>query len=212
MIDLGQFTAEQLIELSESDYFGIRQEYYAALQKAVADYMAAGDKAQVTTYQNEFRQKVAEIIPAAFEIGYKDGGGELPLEEDDETWINSRQNLEIANAMQTWQRLKELKKSEDIPEIENASFDTANNYALTLDGIYNEGKVRGAGNAMLTMDGTDGKKTCGTCQKLKGVRHRAKWWVSHGLIPGQLGNTNYDCGGWRCQHYLKDDQERLVTL
>jgi hypothetical protein len=213
MIDLDQFAAEALVELVSSDYFGIRQAYYETIRQAVADYMAADEKAAVTTYRNTVSRAVAEQVPTAFETGFTDGGGELPLEPDDESWINTRQNTELAFVDQTFQRLKDLKKSDDPQAIDAAQYDTADKYALTLDGIFNEGKVRAMGNQMLTMDGIDGKKNpCGTCQNLKGQRHRAKWWVDHGLIPGQPGNTNYDCGGWKCQHYLKDDQERLITL
>jgi hypothetical protein len=81
----------------------------------------------------------------------------------------------------------------------------AEGYANRLDGLYAEAKTRAAGNKMLTFDGSDGKESCPECKKMKGKRHRAKWWVENGLIPGP-GNTNYTCNGFNCEHRLYDDE------
>lgn len=57
-------------------------------------------------------------------------------------------------------------------------------------------------NEMVEFGGEDGEESCTTCQKYKGVRHRRKWWEEKGLVPGQPGNTNFECRGYRCKHEL----------
>jgi hypothetical protein len=90
----------------------------------------------------------------------------------------------------------------------------ADNYSVTLESVYNEAKTRGGKNIMLTFGGKDGHAPdfpCPTCRRLKGQRHRAKWFVTRGLIP-HPGNTNYECGCWACQHYLYDDNGKVFTV
>jgi hypothetical protein len=204
--------ARKLLELMVGEYFGIRQDYYAKIQQAVADYMNAPDDSRVTSFQNAVRRAMTEAFPGAFETGIQDGGGGLPLDANDDAWLTSKMNAEFGYIGVTFQNLKQLKMTDDPQAIQDESYNVADRYSITLDGVYNEGKVRGMGNKMLTMGGNDGKESCATCQKYKGQRHKASWWVQHNLIPGQPGNTNYVCGGWVCEHYLMDDDGNLVTL
>lgn len=66
----------------------------------------------------------------------------------------------------------------------------------------NAGQNEAAQNEMVVFTGDDGVESCATCQRLKGQKHRRKWWVEHELVPG-VGNPNFECGGWQCAHYLE---------
>ena len=113
-----------------------------------------------------------------------------------------------------FQQLKELKalaKIDGYQILEGVAEQRAEGYARTLDGIYSEGKIRGAKNKMLTFGGDDGEESCKTCQKYKGQRHRASWWVKRDLIIYR-GNMNYECGCWQCQHYFFDDSGNVYTF
>lgn len=209
MIDLA--TARLVLELTNSDYWGVRQEYFAEVKTAVDGYMGI-EGGRVTAFQSDMRQAMTEAFPQAFEAGYVDGGGELPLDDDADAWLTSKMNAEMGYIGMTFQNMRQLKMSGDLPATQGAGDDTADRYATTLDGVYNQGKLMGAGNKMLEFGGTDGEESCKTCQKLKGQKHRASWWVSHGLVPGQPGNENFECGGWHCDHYLQDADGNLFTI
>lgn len=47
---------------------------------------------------------------------------------------------------------------------------------------------------------------CDTCQKLNGQRHRLRWFTERGFIPQQNGSETLECGGWRCQCTIVDDE------
>jgi len=113
-----------------------------------------------------------------------------------------------------FQRLKDLKKQvaeEGAGILSGVANKRSEGYARALDGVYSEGKIRGAKNIMLTFGGPDGNESCKTCQKLKGKRHRASWWKNHGLTIYR-GNDNYECGCWQCEHFLFDDKGNVYTL
>ena len=97
-------------------------------------------------------------------------------------------------------------------EIRSLAADRASSYGASLYGVYNEGLLRGNRNIFLTLDGLDGEESCSTCQRLKGKRKRAKWWIDNALIPGQAGNSNYECRGYRCLHYLRTDDGTPYTV
>lgn len=65
-------------------------------------------------------------------------------------------------------------------------------------------------NEMVEFGGEDGDEICPTCERLKGQRHRRKWFEEHGLVPGQPGNENFECGGYRCQHKLIPTRRRTT--
>lgn len=64
---------------------------------------------------------------------------------------------------------------------------------------------------MLTFDGKDGVKSCSTCQRLKGQRHRASWWLFHNFVP-EPGNEAFECGGWKCLHFLRTDDGQRFSV
>lgn len=203
-----------IAELTLGEYAGIRNEYRSMVWGLVQEYLYT-DGARPDRFRNAFKRTIQEAFYPAFEMGLKDGGGVDRAEGADLEWINAKADAERGYVDLLFQKLKELKslaKEEGLSVLEGEANRRADGYARTLDAVYSEGKARGAGNKMLTFGGEDGEESCNTCQRLKGQRHRASWWIKRGLIPGQPGNSNYDCGGYQCQHYLFDDKGNVFNV
>lgn len=71
----------------------------------------------------------------------------------------------------------------------------------TIEPFYDEGRYSADRNGMYEFGGPSGTESCTTCKRLKGQRHRLKWWVDKRLRP-RVDTDNYVCGGWNCQHLL----------
>ena len=200
-------------QLAIGDYAPIRFEYKATIEGLVRQYLYE-DGVRITAFKSAFKRAVQEGFYPAFEQGLTDGGSEPPAVEDDLDWINAKAAAEWGFVDMLFQQLKELKalaKVDGYQILEGVAEARAEGYARTLDGIYSEGKIRGAKNKMLTFGGDDGEESCKTCQKYKGQRHRASWWVKRDLIIYR-GNANYECGCWQCQHYFFDDSGNVYTF
>jgi len=205
--------AEKIINFALGDYAPIRDTYRMRIYAAMLDYLA--NDGNMVAKRNEFKRAIAEGFGDAADLGFVDGGGELP-DQPLNDWVGGRMEQEFTNVDALFRQLKDTRGDEEFNRAE--AFDIANQradgYAATLDGIYNEAKVRGAKNRLLTFGGEDGHSPgfpCKTCAKLKGQRHRASWWIRRGLIP-YPGNANYECGAWQCKHILFDDQGRIFTV
>lgn len=210
---MNEALAELVLELAVGDYAGIRNEYRTRFYAAILDYL--GNGANKTRKRNEAKKSVTDAFNTTADLGFQDGGGELP-DPDLTEWIDTRMRMEWANVDALFDLLSTLRKDPEFTQQD--AYDIANRradgYVTTLDSIYNEAKVRAAGNVMLTFGGQDGHTPgfpCPECRKLKGKRHRASWWISRGLVP-YPGNMNYTCGNWQCKHFLYDDQGRIFTV
>lgn len=82
--------------------------------------------------------------------------------------------------------------------------DRAQMWMGTTDEFYYKGIESADKNGMYSFEGDDGKENCSTCARLKGVKHRMKWWVENELRPG-VDHHNFECGTWsgHCNHYLE---------
>lgn len=196
-----------LVELKRG-YEDIKKDYYAAVRVAILGYLV--QSASSTKFKNDMKRAVAESFPEAFYAAYAAGGGEDVEKEDDE-WLTARMNAELGYIDVLFQNLKGV-KDEELPPKElviEAEFH-AEGYTRTLDGVWAQGLLRGQKNKMLTMAGEDGAENCTDCRRLKGKRYSARKWLRVG-IPGVPGN-GYACGGYNCEHFLKDDEGAQWTL
>jgi len=184
-------------------YESVRNDYWAAVYDAVEGYLSSSRP--VTAFQNSFLNAMNSAFQTAFEYGYTDAGGEVPVDADAQAWLDGQISAEAGNIRELFARLKDNRDIDAIAE----AFARADGYASTLDQIYNTGKTFGAKNKMLTMVGDDGAESCKDCQRLKGQRHRASWWAEHDLIPG---SSSYECQGFHCEHYLVDDDGNEFTF
>ena len=197
----------ETIKAAVGTYAQIRKAYYEEVFVAVYDYLDS-DKG-IASFKNAMRRAVGTAFPAAGDAGWEDGGGSLPIDPDISEWIAAAQNAELANIDVLFQNLKMLRKDGEVQKAEYAQA-RAEGYASTLDRVYSYVKIAAGKNTMLTLVGDDGEHSCNECQKYKGKRHRASWWVERNLVPG-IGSA-YSCGGWRCQHTLVDDSGAVWSL
>ena len=189
-------------------YDGVRATYWAAIYDAVYDYLNSVN-ASVTAFRNGMKKAMVEAFTPAAESGYESGGGTLPMDEDTNEWLTSRQSAELGFIDVLFNDLKALKKQGDF-DITSVTFAKANGYAATLDTIYSGAKLRGAGNKMLTWRFGDTVQHCDTCSSLDGTRHRAAWFTSRNYIPGGVGSS-LDCGGFNCDCSLEDDNGEVFA-
>jgi len=205
----------RLNELSLAAYSETRGGYWAVIYDNVEQYLT-GTSAS-TAYKNSVKKTMVNSFNKAAEGGWADGfpiDREVPPFGDTENQILTAEiNTELANIDLLFARLSELRKGGEFDAVHEA-YARADGYCKTLDRIYNDFKVRAAGAKMLTFVGQDGTPpnyTCAECKRLKNKRHKASWWISHGLIP-TFGNTNFTCGCYRSQHVLVDDNVSIFTL
>lgn len=190
------------------DYDTIRQTYWEGVYAAVSGYLESADR--ITSYRSAMQLAVVEAFTATVNAGYQDGGGELPLDEETDSWLTSEQAAELDNVAALFVSLSELRKQGGVDPIQEGA-DRAEGYANTLDGLYNKAVLYGLQNQMLTFDGDDGKESCKDCQMLKGQRHRASWWIDHDYVPPS-GDGLACAPGGLCEHGLYTDAGELVTL
>jgi hypothetical protein len=190
------------------DYETIRAEYYDVVYSIVLEYMESSDRP--TAYKGALSRNMVEAFTPTVEIGYEDGGSELPLDDDVESWLTAAQFSELANIESLFVSLKLLRDAgETNPETEATA--RAQGYTATLDGLYNQAVLYGAGNIMLTFSGEDGEHSCDSCIDLTGQRHKASWWISHDYVPPT--GSGLDCAaGGNCKHYLEDDDGERWTI
>jgi len=187
-------------ELVMGDYAGIRQAYHMEIWAAMREYLHVAKP--VTSFQSRMRKAIATYWDQAAKSAWVDGGGEGLLSKEAQSWFTSRMEAEFGFTGEVFQRLKMLKAEDDftMKDADNEANARAEGYARSLDQTYNMIKSFAANYDMLFLDGDDGLDTCSTCQRLKGQKHRAKWWVSRGYVPGPA--NNYECHGFRCRHAL----------
>jgi len=204
--------ARRVLELTLGEYSTIRGDMWAKIYDAVWDYLTT--IANVSAFKTPAKQAIATAYVTAGDLAYLDGGGKLPLDPETADFLASMQTAELGYIEDTAARLKLLKNDEEAKQTFEASytaeaFKIADGYAKSLDRLYANVKTMAAGSKMLTFVGDDGVHTCTDCAKYKDKRHKASWWVSHNAIPP---NRDFECGGYRCNHVLIDDDGNLFTL
>ena len=156
--------------------------------------------------------EAAGAFVVAFYSGFDSANGDEPTGAD-RAWIVRRYAEEVAYIDDLFENLK-LKRELSLEELAYISLALfhAGGYAKTALGIYNQGKLRGRLDELLTMDGPDGLESCVTCQSLKLQTHPARWWIENDLVPGPETGHNYECKGFNCQHRLYNISGVQYTL
>jgi hypothetical protein len=196
------------------NYATIKDTFQNEIRLACFNYMKGTDNKR--SAKATCKRAIKTGFMDAFESGYIDASGEGGYDADpqDTEFLASKIAENQGYIDGVFVTMDELLASASVEEpfteedMSGFSVDRADGYGRTLDGIYAQGMLRGRKNIMLTLDGPDGNESCKTCQRYKGQRHRAKWWVSRDLIPTP-GNENYECGCYRCEHRLYDDDSNV---
>lgn len=193
----------------------IRSDYRARIAEAMTDYLAT-DKPS-TSFRGAFRAAAIENLPAAFWNGYAETAGEIDYGDSDAgDWIAAKLESELGFIGELFVSLKQLRDQFWRGEVDSDGLrdevkTRVDGYAATLESVRVAGKMWGAKNEMLTWQYGD-TEHCGTCLKLNGKAHRAKWYLARDYIPGKPGAA-MDCGGYRCKCALinKDGQEVSIA-
>lgn len=146
---------------------------------------------------NILRQIGTIFINRAFRQGLEDGGVMSNPNEDEKAEIKtlvSTMSGHISNLT------KVLIKEGGITDAQAAG-KIGQWWNKSILPAYYAGFNSAAGNQMMEFTGSDGKKSCATCQRLNGQRHRMKDWTRKQLRP-QVDTQSYICGGWECNHQL----------
>lgn len=176
------------------DYDAVRSDLEEKLFDAFISFASSRNGRR---YRNQAGQAVIEAVSNAFYRGYADAGGE-DTEDDDEKWLTATQQAQLGFLPDVFAWLAEQAEAETITEDKVQG--RVDGWLEALDGIYSEGVLRGSRNITLEFGGDDGEESCTDCQKLKGRRMKVNTILKQNLIP-RPGNRNFECGGWRCQHY-----------
>jgi len=201
-IRAGVFKAEA------DDLAKINAAYHDAITEALLEYLEGGGS--VAAPKNMFRRATLTAFGDAFDLGWLDGGGELPLDPDALDWIESRIQQEFGYIEMVFQQAKELRGSDEFEPLTWAS-ERADAYTNTLREVFNNARLRAMKDQSVTFSGTDGEKSCNTCKKLKGKRHKISWFVKRDYVPPHGGGLECAKGGL-CQHYLETDEGEQVTI
>lgn len=189
------------------DLAGTKAGYHDAITGTLVAYFEGGN---TSASKNNFKQATTSAFGDAFELGYSDGGGELPFTGKALEWFNSRLTEEFAHIDSLYIQAKELKKEAGFDFFTWAT-ERADSYTGALDGVYNAGIMFAKKNQMLTWHLGNTEKHCKSCLKLDGGRHRASWYVDRDYIPRKPGAA-MDCGGYHCDCRLTDDNGNEVTI
>ena len=203
-IKAGKINSREYKQVGE--YSSIRNELWIAIYDNVYNYLSSTQ--YVVSFNNVVGVAIGKAYIEAAELGYQDGGGTLPLDEDTLAWAQAETSAQLAYIDSLFSTLKQLRREGDFDAVHEA-FEHADGYCNSLDALYNGAKVAGAGNKMLTFEGSDGRESCADCQRYKGQRHRASWWQSHNAVPPSRG---FECKGYHCDHRLFDDDGNEFTI
>lgn len=203
----------RIVELSrvfETNYPTIRSTFVDALTETSLSYLS-GNRKDVTLHSAQRATALAYMQAANAGFRVNAPAGER-MEADDAEFVAAETDDELGFVESLWDDLAEVRARRKPDEDISAPHARIQIFANSLDALYSEMALRGAKYLMLTFDGDDGKESCATCRRLKGQRHRSKWWLEKGLVPGVPGNENFICQGYNCEHYLRDDDGNRVTL
>lgn len=139
---------------------------------------------------------------AAFLDGVRVGVGNFSIGENEFSpdEIALRDNL-IATQISYAGNLRDFAFTDPPPEFIEVISRIALWAAKGLDGIYNAGRLMGAGNKLQKWIYGDTRKHCDTCSAAAGQVHRAKSWLSKGIVPK---GDKLLCNGFRCDCRLED--------
>jgi len=201
----------RVLELADLWYYSdIRRTYWEGTYNAIVDFLKG--KSARNAFENSMKKAMVDAFVTAAEQAWTDAGADLPLEDDALAYVSGVQSGELGYIGDLFANLLLLRK--EIGELaqftaQDTAANRADGYAKTLDSVYANVKLLAKPNVMLTFVGSDGNESCGDCQRYKGQRHRAKWWVANEAVPP---SRHFACKGYKCEHHLVDDEGNLYTI
>lgn len=197
---------DRAVTFLKAGYDSIRGDYWVTVYDAIEGYLIG--TRPITSFRNTMRRAMETAFRGAVNLGYEDAGGELPIDEDAQAWIDNEIGTERGNIGGLFTNLK--KNWERMDAIHEAN-SRADGYAGKLDSIYTQAKMMGAGNPILTWALGETEVHCDTCLSLAGTKHRAKWYIKNNYIP-RMPYASMSCGGHNCDCKLTDNNGNEYTL
>lgn len=191
----------------DGDLASINKAYNDRIVKALIDYFEGGG---VAPSRNEFKRAMIQAFGDAFDLGYTNGGGELPIDDDSFAWLEARLNQEAGYIDMLFEQAKALRKEEEFDYFSWVTMHTSN-YVGTLSAIYNAGSMSAKRNQSGTWELGNTEKHCKTCLSLAGKTHRMSWYLARNYIPRQPG-SNLECGGWNCDCKIRGKDGTEITV
>jgi hypothetical protein len=217
--------ARKIVELTFPEYSKVRSEYWRKVYEAVNSYLN-----ESTNDEDWFKHAMKTAVELAFLhaalVAWTDGGEEGGLSVSATAFVAAYTLAEFGFIESLVLSLRLIKyappedfdiigpegevagTTKDIKIMETAR-KRADGYAQGLDMLYNNLKVRAAGNKLLLFTGDDGMESCFDCQKYKGLKKPASWWILNNAVPP---NRDFECKGYRCLHVLIDEKGHIFTI
>lgn len=204
-VELSQLTIKSVNE--------IIREYQDTLERYIVS--AANGNMSAGEMSRAHKSLLKRLAPQAYQEGMKEGGisdPESEMEDDDdqivEDWIGEQSDY-TAEFAKDAESVSDFKGDERTAK-RDAMLDRVDDWIDSLRFIGQRGYLSAKGNIPLTFDGDDGKESCATCNKYKGMRKRKSWWEKRGLLDRP--NDIFECGRFSsCQHGFYDDEGDLVV-
>jgi len=192
--------------MKSADLGKINLLYHDIITAALLDYFEGGG---IAASRNEMKQACIQAFSDAFDLGWSEGGAELPIEEEALNWIEARINEEFIYIEDVFGEASILRRDKEFDFFTwiNAR---ADGYTRTLKEIYSEARLMVQDNVMVTFDGDDGKESCADCKRLKGKRHKLSWFKERDSVP-PFGEGLECHPGRNCEHYLITDKGEIIT-
>jgi hypothetical protein len=206
-----------VIAVKAGGYPAVRKDYRQTLDDQLYDFGTSEKTVKVTKYQNAVSRAAVEAFQSAFDLGYvASSGAETQDDPDAQDWLNARVEAELGYIKSMFQDLKSLRdqvwaKEAKVGDVKDFITARIEGYSSSLDGVNNSGRMWGMKNKMLTWNLGATEQHCATCAKLDGNAHKAKWYLARNYIPRQAG-SDMECGGYRCDCSLTDQEGETVTL
>jgi len=189
------------------DLAAINAKYHDAITQSLINYF---ENARGKKNQKAFKNAMIDAFTSAFGLGWADGGQPLPFSAEAVEWLSAKVAEEVVHIDGLFVNAKELRKEKDFDYFAWIT-ERADGYTQTLQAIYNAGRMFALKNKMLAWSLGATEKHCKTCAKLDGQRHRAAWYVSRNYIPRMPG-ASMECGGYKCDCHLSDDEGNEITI
>lgn len=207
--------AAEIVRLSLPQYGSLRAEYWRQVYQSVQGYLADDGKDD-DWFRNAMRVAVEAAFLRAAILAWEDGGGGSTLSVSALAFLAAYKlaEFDFVESLLLALRVKKYPPKEEAPELEEIEIvelarRRADGYSQGLDMLYNNLKVRGAGDKLLTFVGDDGMESCSDCRRYKGKTHPASWWARHDAIPP---NRKFECKGYHCFHILVDKAKNVYTI
>lgn len=190
------------------DLSSVNASYHNVITEALGEYF---NGASVSSMRKLFKQAMINAFGDAYDLGWTDGGQDLPIDDEDAlSWLEARMNQEAGYIDMLFQEAKELRKDEDFDYFSWIT-QRADGYTNTLREVYNNARLRAMKDQMVTFEGNDGAESCATCTMLKGSRHKISWFVKRNYVP-PFGSSLECSKGGHCQHGLMNDKGDWITV